>query len=278
MEGLHSSKKPKYFILFDLNGTLLYKTTRRLKCAREPDKGIKKIVQIYIRPDVLHLLPPLLKNPAVRVGVYSSMKRQTVSPILDALLEKISATDKKESILIFDRDCCVADPLGENIQDTLKDLELVWTRAYAQKLGICKTNTILVENDVRKASRCLANLLRMVPYTENDIINPTLENDSLLHFYYEYLEKLINSGTPDVTEYLRKNKLPPEVIKHFDQSTEDLVKAQEDLRKLAEEDKSMTEHEEKWVKIEDIPNKDEKMKEMMGIIQSITISIDKQQD
>jgi len=267
--------RAKYFILFDLNGTLLYKTPKKLKCSQEPNKSIKKSGFIYIRPNIAHLLISLLAKPYIRIGVYSSMKTQTVSKIVEAILENINALEKKDSILIFDRSCCDPDPNGENVTDTLKNLERVWEREFAKKLGMNSRNTILVENDIRKSAKSLSNLVRMVPYQESDIMNPNIEKDEILIKYAEYLERLIMSDTENVQEYIKVNKLPVEIEKYFEKSTEELVKAQEEFAKISGEGKQ-PEPEIKWVQVSEIVNKEEKMKEMMSLINSIKLKIEKQ--
>eukprot|EP00826_Nyctotherus_ovalis_P029864 TRINITY_DN2368_c0_g2_i2.p1 TRINITY_DN2368_c0_g2~~TRINITY_DN2368_c0_g2_i2.p1 ORF type:complete len:238 (+),score=59.17 TRINITY_DN2368_c0_g2_i2:149-862(+) len=206
----------KYFLLFDLNGTLLCKKRYRIDCPREPDLTLKKLFQIYFRPEVVQLLPALLSHPLVRVGVYSSMKRHTINSILDALLERISCVERKNAILVFDHEYCIPDPMGKNLQDTLKDLLLVWDGNYSKKLKMNKSNTILIESDVQRIGTCFSNLLRMVPYKEDDVLYPSTEKELLLTYYKEYLIKLIESGTDDVTEYLAANSLPQEITKYLD--------------------------------------------------------------
>jgi len=93
---------------------------------QKPDLVLKKLHQIYIRPEIVQLLP----HPRIRIGVYSSMKGHVTSSILDLLLEKINCTEKKTSILIYDHEYCIPDPMGKHLQDTLKDLTLVWDDNY----------------------------------------------------------------------------------------------------------------------------------------------------
>jgi len=109
-----------------------------------------------------------------------------------------------------------------------------------------KGNTILIESDIQRIYWSFPNLLRMVRYQETDVINPLEEKEKLLKIYKEYLLKLVESGTDDITEYLDNNTLPPEITKHFDEFT----KMREEMKKLAEEERfaEFVDPEEKWIK------------------------------
>ncbi len=269
-------RRPRYFVLFDMNGTLLHKSLKKIKGAREPDKLVKKIIRLYVRPDIVQLFSPVLSMEGVRVGLFSSMRRQTVAPMLDALLDFLSCKDKKESILIFDREYCIPDPLSDDPKDTLKSLDLVWDGAYAKKLGMHPHNTVLIENDVKKASRCVPNLIRMVPYGEADVLHPQPDRDSLLQHYRKYLEDMFRSATEDVREYISTHPLPVLVTKYFEQTTEEVLKAQEDMQKFKEEEGKAAEADEHWVYPDALPDKDAKMKEMLKLMEGITLSVEKQ--
>lgn len=267
--------RPKYLILFDLNETLVLKTYNKVKCSREPD-FTKKSLRAYFRPGVYHLLPPLLKEPLVKIGIYSGMNEQTIKLILDALLEKIGCGNKKGTILIFGKEFCILDPLGVQLHDKLKDLNRIWDSERAQKFYFTQKNTVLIENDVRKASKCMPNFLRMAPYKQEDVEQPSLEKNSLLHHYLDYLEKLIKSDTDDVVDYLAKNSLPIEVTKYFDVPTEEILKSYSDLIEADKKDSVSSQCNSKWKTVEELQNKEEKIEEMRRIMSKVDIVIEEQ--
>ena len=270
-DKLRMDTRPKYLVLFDLNGTLVCKTTKKIKCDAEPDVVLKKAIFIYFRPYIHALLSPLLKNPLVKIGIYSSMKVQNIDTILRAMLEKMGLSDKRSSILIFDAHYCISDPYGEELYDTLKDLTKVWNSEIAQIFFFNKRNTIFIENNVRKANRCIGNFIRMVSYEEKDIEHPCSEKDSLLEEYCKYIEKLISSKTTDVVEYLNVNSLPLKITKYFDRSTDELLKL---YNNLAEAESKIPDIQDKitWKTIEELEDKEEKIKEMKNLISKIELT------
>eukprot|EP00826_Nyctotherus_ovalis_P050879 TRINITY_DN6299_c0_g1_i1.p1 TRINITY_DN6299_c0_g1~~TRINITY_DN6299_c0_g1_i1.p1 ORF type:complete len:277 (+),score=70.21 TRINITY_DN6299_c0_g1_i1:778-1608(+) len=257
----------KYFIFLNLNGTLLYKSTKKLKTTREPDKSFSSRLQIYFRPDLHYLLSPILDDPLIKVGIYSSMKSTTINGILGALLESIGASNKRQQILVFDRKYCPPDIFSGDVKDTVKDLALVWNDSWAKKLGIAQNNTVLIEDDVKKASKCVENLLRMVPYQKEDVVNPYIERDSLLQYYWDYVKKMARDSPTDVREYLAKHGLPTEVTRWFDTSTEELLKEHSNTLKADKEEVE----ESKWNEVESLKNKEEKIQEMRKVLSSITL-------
>eukprot|EP00826_Nyctotherus_ovalis_P018607 TRINITY_DN15587_c0_g3_i1.p2 TRINITY_DN15587_c0_g3~~TRINITY_DN15587_c0_g3_i1.p2 ORF type:complete len:122 (+),score=49.59 TRINITY_DN15587_c0_g3_i1:151-516(+) len=120
----------------------------------------------------------------------------------------------------------------------------------------------------------MGNFLRVVSYQEEDVVSPSLAKHSLLHLYYEYLEKMIESGTKNVREYLEKNSLPDEVTKHFDASTEELLKSYSNL--VEAENTDAADSQCTWKTIEELENKEEKIKEMKNLISKIDLFIEEQ--
>lgn len=265
----------KLLVLFDINKTLVYKCDKKVPKALLPYKLIKGHA-VYIRPGVEYLLQPMLCSDHVQVGVYSSMKKAMINETLKALLENLRLLEKKDSVWIFDRDCCVPDLNGTNIYDTIKDLELVWRQDIVRKQGFDKTDTIIVENDVKKASKCIGNLVRMVPFDENDVNDANCESKSVqvLKSYAEYFKSMISGPISNIQEYLRLHPLPITISKYFDDSIENLIKMQNIAPESKEEEKEV---EKNWVLPEKIPNKEEALNAMIKTMESVTISVQEQE-
>ena len=269
-------KAQKYFILFDLNGSLLYKANYHIKCPREPDLVLKKTMHFYIRPNISTLLIPLLNHPKIKIGVYSYIRRGTINILLVKLLEKIDAIGKKESILIYDHEYCAPDPMGKKHYDTLKNLTQVWNGNYSKKLNMSKYNTVFIESDLNRIGEYFGNILRIVPYKERNIMNPSTNELELMNYYKDYLLKLADSETENTIEYLAKNPLPTEILEYFDKPMEEFMKKREEIMNLPDEAKfiEFDDDESEWQKVESLKNRKETIKEMMDLINSVTIAID----
>ena len=251
----------------------MYKTSQKIDGC-EPDVKIHKKYYIYIRPDIQHILPHLLQNSDVKVCIYSTMMSQNIEPMINAVLENIGFSKYIGSILIFDQSFCVPDPSSDKHYEKLKDLALIWNQEKYKEYHLNPKNTILIENDVQKCYKCAANLIRMIPYEEKDVISCSKEEGNIIEMYLKYLDNLINSEPTDVVEYLEKNPLPIEITRLFEKQTEDLIKS----KMLNEnENKEVTKiHEEEWKKVKDCENKEEKIVEMMKILNEITLHYDEQ--
>ena len=185
-----SMEKQRYNVLLDLNGTLIYRTTKPVLDL--PFGHHIKGKWYYRRLSSTPLLKELSK--LANVYIYTSMIEHNVVSCLHSLYP-----DYKNFITgILDRRYNKPDPNGTESYDTVRDLDKIWNDQVLSK-DIRPENTILVDNEARKVAE----------YSKNALIIPELGieelkegNTSVLDTLIVYLIKLVAKNPIDVREYL----------------------------------------------------------------------------
>ena len=188
-------KKFQVLILFDLNGTLGFKSKQSIKDLK-PDY-ISKNIKFYVRPGIEELLEELYKNTRVKIGFYSSMIKKNIIPILSAVYSKsklLKAINSK-NYLIFDRECCTVTPTEKDPYFSVKDLDKIRKSELFKKLEIHPRSIILIENELEKIkpeSNTFSFCLKGLSYDEEAVIkkfpNSFYYHKSLFEYFSNFLD------------------------------------------------------------------------------------------
>lgn len=136
-------------VVLDLDGTIIDSVHKRRRNAPEPDfKARTKFV--YYRPGLTEFLDLLFSNPDIRVGVWTSCKKENALSITNHLFK-----DKKLEF-VFSRDECdlVPGPGYKSIKDLDKQ---IWSRSSIWR----SDNTIMIDDSSDKLERQPLNLFKV---------------------------------------------------------------------------------------------------------------------
>ena len=188
----------RYLVLLDLNGTMCYRSEHAVPGCTA-DATIKR-KRHYLRRGIVHFLTTLKSlqgndepsEPKFTIVVCSSVMRHNILPALEKILpEWHSLLD-----FIFDRDYFYQDPKGENVWDTILDLEKVWTEWTDGRFTAA--NTIILNNQSTKFQKFPHNGIVVPEYGPVEIQN---EVETLLTLL-QYLVELSAEDPTDVRTYM----------------------------------------------------------------------------
>lgn len=182
--------RKKYLVLLDMNGTLLVRTKQRLP---RPHSAILHDIYYYFREDAMEFVEELASNPFVTLAFYTSMKASSAKPAVTALCRGASAE-------LYPREFNKDDPRGSHSWDTMRDLEKIWATTGRAGCGFDETNTIVVEDTVRKMREHPHNVVVVPTYTEISVVR---NKDDALRQLSRYFKTLFESQTSDVRTYLQ---------------------------------------------------------------------------
>lgn len=173
-------------VLVDMNGTLLVRSKQRL-AGREPDVSSSGM-HYYVREHADALMEWLRNQRYVVMAFYTSMRMSSAQPAVDLLCR--GAT-------IFDREFNQHDPSGDNPWDTMRDLNKVWQHVD----GFDDTNTIVIEDTMRKMRDHPRNVVVVPSYTETTVLGG---GDDALVGLPAYIHGLITAD--DVRQTIAANR------------------------------------------------------------------------
>eukprot|EP00729_Bicosta_minor_P018779 gene18779-11104_t len=142
---------PRLLILLDMNGTVLLRNKTRY----------------YIRSGAVEFVTWLAAVPEVRLAFYTSMRYTNAIPAIERLL----GHSWEDRVRLYDREYQKADPEGEEVWDTMRDLHKVWANE-AEEYGnhFDGSNTLMLDDTMRK----------MREHPDNVVLVPTLDTSTIL--------------------------------------------------------------------------------------------------
>lgn len=216
MKKLNSDK---ILILLDMNETMILRTHKKIKCPTKPNISNAKF--IYFRPGYHKLLEPILSHPKCTVGIYSSMimkncKLCTLGLLSHPNLQKFTIN------FLFNREYNVKDPEGIKKSDTMRDLNKIWEfPPFKNQYG--PKNTIMIDNEIRKARNCLENSIVVDSFIEEHLINGHPNNNYYCEILGIYLKNLLDNYEGDIRNQLKNNPFKIEKEKYFTKDNEIII-------------------------------------------------------
>lgn len=114
-------------VLIDIGGSILYRCSEKLSIERKIDFQIKKHLHYY-RPYKDEFLQALLEHPRIKFGIYSSIMRKNIMPLMFKIFESAKLKNLRTRVYeVFDQEYNVPD-LGNGKESwaTKRKLEKVF--------------------------------------------------------------------------------------------------------------------------------------------------------
>ncbi|CDW81122.1 UNKNOWN [Stylonychia lemnae] len=198
-------KQHPVLLLCDIGGSILYRCSERLAdLDRKVDFQIKKHIHYY-RPHKDEFLAALITHPRVKFGIYSSIMRKNIMPLMMKIFESREIKNLRNGIYeIFDQEYNMPD-LGEGKEHwaTKRSLEKVFQNEKIEERGFNFKNTLMIDSEYDKVRDYPFNSIVIEPYSEEALRNPADDQSKNIlievkDFVYNLLE-----NTDDVPEYLK---------------------------------------------------------------------------
>ncbi|KAJ3430565.1 nuclear lim interactor-interacting factor-related [Anaeramoeba flamelloides] len=255
---MKNNNNNKIHLLFDLNGTLMYRDRKRIqKKSLSHDLKLRKRHYIYLRPYVQELIEQLLTDERFCVYFYTSMEPQNFLPILE-LICSLSNTNLVSGIL--DRKFNKRDMEGEKKWDTMRDLN----RVSEEYPTINNTNVIMIDNEFRKIREMSENALVIKDFTR-EIVGT---DDTELKLLQQYFKEMSSVGIKDIRSYLKTNIFPPKKIQENENEKEN-EKGKENENEKENEKEKEKENKEKEKQNKNVIEKEEKQTKKVNTVDEL---------
>lgn len=185
-------------IIFDLNGTLVSRVSRKLEkalslenpyCPENFDFIFEK-TRCYVRPGWDKFLNQMENHSNISIGIWTSAQKKNA----DRMTTNLFSNHNKPIEFLLDRSHCLNAPLNVKTNNVIKDLNMLFQDKVLSRNGKwTEKNTIIVDDTITKAKRNPRNLLVIDEYT---VLDKTFDcnNDIELLKLLQWVEKLEERG------------------------------------------------------------------------------------
>jgi len=210
VDKLKAEMKEPILILFDLGGTLCYRTgPEGLAELGRANYVLRKHVH-YFRPYSSELLQGVLKHPRAKVGFLTSITRQNALGLVQAFFKQRGLENHKADLFyLFDQEFSSPDPAGPETWSTKRSLQKVWESAKCKKEGFDESNTLVLDSDAFKVRDDRSNCIIVPPYTKDAVFTSKKDQSAqektmkeLLTFVSSILDQ-----AETVPDFLKQNHL-----------------------------------------------------------------------
>ena len=155
---------------------------------RTPDFTHAKL-KYYIRSGAVDFVTWLAAVPEVRLAFYTSMRYTNAIPAIERLL----GHSWEDRVRLYDREYQKADPEGEEVWDTMRDLHKVWANE-AEEYGhhFDGSNTLMLDDTMRKMREHPDNVV-LVPTLDTSTILTETKDGAVLGTVRKYIEGLLSA-------------------------------------------------------------------------------------
>lgn len=170
VDKLKAEMKEPILVLFDLGGTLCYRTgIEGLAELGKANYVLRKHVH-YFRPYSSELLQGVLKHPRAKVGFMTSITRQNALGLVQAFFKQRGLENHKADLFyLFDQEYSSPDPAGPETWSTKRSLQKVWDSAKCVKEGFDESNTLVLDSDAFKVRDNKSNSVIVPTYTKEAV-------------------------------------------------------------------------------------------------------------
>ena len=182
-----------------MNETIILRKRVKIPCQSHPDLlGYKNV---YFRTGYDDLLFSLLNHPRAIVGIYSSMVYSNIQFCVDGMLRNKKLEPFKERFtLIFDKQYNSFEATKEKAHSTIRDLEKIWADPRCSSFN--ETNTIVIDNDMRKVKKWKKNAIVVNSFAAEHLIERKPNNYFYLNELKNYLINVLDNYDGDVRKQL----------------------------------------------------------------------------
>ena len=205
-------KQHQILVLIDIGGSILYRSGEKLMDVdRSCDYQVKKHFHYY-RPFYDDYIKGLIEHPRVKLGIYTSIMRKNVMPLLFKIFEGPKLRAYKSKVFeVFDQEYNMPDVQPTKpIWATKRSLNRVLDHPKVQKEGFTLERILMIDSDPDKVRDNLDNSLVCKEYTYEEVKNPKEDQNKILMEVRDFVIKMLEE-TDNVQEYLQLHK--PEHLK-----------------------------------------------------------------